>query len=46
MYWSHHEPWRKRVEIIGKDDKCQITAAFGASMSGDFLPVQLVCISR
>ena len=32
----------KRVEIIGKDDKCQITAVLGGTMSGDFLPVQLV----
>ena len=32
----------KRVEIDGKDDKHQITAVFGCSMSGDFLPPQLV----
>ena len=32
----------KRVEIIGKDDKHQITAVLGGTMSGDCLPVQLV----
>ena len=32
----------KRVEVVGKDDKHQITAIFGISMSGDFLPIQLV----
>ena len=40
--WTMEEAGKKRVEIIGKDDKRQITAVFGASMSGDFLPVQLV----
>ena len=30
------------MEEAGKDDKHQITAVFGASLSGDFLPVQLV----
>ena len=30
---------KKKVEIIGKDEKRQITAVFGASLSGDFLPV-------
>jgi len=32
----------KRVEIIGKDEKQQIMAVLGGTMSGDFLPVQLV----
>ena len=32
----------KRVELVGKDDKRQITAIFEISMSGDFLPIQLV----
>ena len=32
----------KRVEVVGKDDKHQITAIFEISMSGDFLPIQLV----
>ena len=32
----------KRVEVVGKDDKQQITACFAGSMAGDFLPLQLV----
>jgi len=32
----------KHVEIIGKDDKQQLTAVFGCSMSGDFLSPQLI----
>ena len=31
----------KRIEIIAKDDKRQITAVFAGSSSGDFLPPQL-----
>ena len=31
-----------RIEIIGKDDKRQLTAVFGCSMAGDFLPPHLV----
>ena len=31
----------KRVEIIEKEDKRQLTAVFGSSMSGDFLLPQL-----
>ena len=40
--WTMEETGKKRVDIIGKDDERQITAVFGASLSGDFLPVQLV----
>ena len=32
----------KRIEIVGSDDKRQLTAVFGASLAGDFLPPQLV----
>ena len=32
----------KRVEIAGLDDKRQITAVFGCTMAGDFLPSQLI----
>ena len=32
----------KRVEIVAKDDKRQITAAFRCSIAGDFLPPQLI----
>ena len=40
--WTMAEEGSKRVEIDGKDDKRQITAVFGCSMAGDFLPPQLV----
>ena len=40
--WSMEVEGAKRVEVVGKDDKRQITAIFGISMSGDFLPIQLV----
>ena len=36
----------KGVEICGIDDKRQITAVFGCSMAGDFLPVQLVYLGK
>ena len=29
----------RRVELTCKDDKCQLTAVFGGSMAGDFLPL-------
>ena len=32
----------KRVEIVGVDDKRQITAVFAGSLAGDFLPPQLI----
>jgi len=32
----------KRVEVFGIDDKRQITATFAASLSGNFLPIQLI----
>ena len=32
----------KRVEIAGVDDKRQITAVFAGSLTGDFLPPQLI----
>ena len=32
----------KRVEIAGIEDKRQITAVFSATMSGTFLPIQLI----
>ena len=40
--WTMAPRGSKRVEIIGKDDKCQITGVYGCSLSGDFLPVQLI----
>ena len=32
----------KRVEIMGQNDKSQITAIFCGSLQGDFLPVQVI----
>ena len=32
----------KRVQVVGKNDKRHLTALYACSMSGDFLPVQLV----
>ena len=40
--WSMEMEGVKRVEVVGKDYKHQITAIFGISMGGDFLPIQLV----
>ena len=40
--WTMSKEGSKRVEVVGVNDKRQITAVFGGTMSGDFLPVQLV----
>ena len=40
--WTMAKEGEKRVEIVGKDDKRQITAVFAGSMSGDFLPPQVI----
>ena len=40
--WTMAQEGAKRVEIDSKDNKRQITAVFGCSMSGGFLPPQLV----
>ena len=32
----------KRVELVGIDDKRQITAIFAGTMGGHFLPIQLI----
>ena len=40
--WTMDKEGCKRVEVIGIDDKRQITVTFAASLSGNFLPVQLV----
>ena len=40
--WTMEVEGSKRVELVGKDDKRQITAVFGGSMTGNFLPLQLV----
>ena len=40
--WTMEKEGAKRVKIAEVDDKRQITAVFGASLTGDFLPVQLI----
>ena len=40
--WTMEKEGSKRIEIVGSDDKRQLTAVFGASLAGDFLPPQLV----
>ena len=40
--WTMEKRGLKRVEISAKDDKRQITAVFACTMSGTFLPVQLI----
>ena len=40
--WTMAEEGAKRVELVGKDDKRQLTAVFAGSMSGEFLPAQLI----
>ena len=32
----------KRVEVVGSNDNCQITAVFCGTIQGNFLPVQLI----
>ena len=39
--WTMERMGSKRIEVVGLDDKRQITLVFGASMSGDFLPPQV-----
>ena len=40
--WTMEKEGAKRVEITAIDDKRQITAVFAGSLSGDFLPPQLI----
>ena len=40
--WTMTRQGEKRVEMIGVNDKRQITAVFCGTMLGDFLPVQLI----
>ena len=40
--WTMEKRGTKRVEISRVDDKCQITAVFACSLSGEFLPVQMI----
>ena len=40
--WTMEKEGSKRVEIVGVDDKRQITAVFAGTLTGDFLPPQLI----
>ena len=40
--YSFNPKWAKTVPIKGIDDKRQITATFVISMTGEFLPIQLI----
>lgn len=40
--WTKEKKGTKRVEIVDMDDKRQITAIFGCTLSGKFLLVQLI----
>ena len=40
--WTMERKDSKRVELTGLNDKCQITAAFCVSLTGEFLSVQLI----
>ena len=41
-HWTMDQEGAKRVEVVAKDDKRQITAVFAGSSSGYFLPPQLI----
>jgi hypothetical protein len=40
--WTRAKEGSKRVDIVGMDDKRQITAVFGCTMEGEFLPPQII----
>ena len=40
--WTMEKRGSKRVEMVGTDDKRQITAVFCGTILGDFLPLQLI----
>ena len=40
--WTMEREGRKRVEILGIDNKRQITAVFAATKAGNFLPIQVI----
>ena len=41
-HWTMDKEGVKRVEVVAKDDKRQLTAVLAGSLSGDFLPPQLI----
>ena len=40
--WTMNQQGASRVEMVGTNDKRQITAVFCGTLTGDFLPVQVV----
>ena len=40
--WTMEAEGSKRVKLIGKDDKRQITVVFAGSLGGDILPIQVI----
>ena len=40
--WTMEEEGSKRIELIRKDDKRQIAVLFIGSLSGEFLPIQII----
>ena len=44
--WTMEQEGAKRVEMVAKDDKRQMTAVFAGSLSGDFLRPQLGKMTR
>ena len=40
--WTMDQRGAKRVEMVGVNDKCQITAVFCGTLMGDFLPLQVI----
>jgi hypothetical protein len=40
--WTMAGEGLKRIEVAGLGDKRQLTAVFAASLSGDFLPLQVI----
>ena len=40
--WTMQSEGAKKVEIIAKDDKCQITIVLAGSLKGDVLPLQVI----
>ena len=40
--WTMEQRGIKRAEMVGQNDKHQITVVFCGSLQGDFLPVQVI----
>ena len=40
--WTMAQKGAKQIEMIGLHDKCQITAVICGTLSGEFLPLQLI----